>query len=65
MSDTRKPRGFAAMTPERRAEVSRMGGKSVAPEARAYAKDPELAARAGRAGGKAGGTRSREKADAK
>ena len=46
-------RGFASMTAERRTEIARRGGMSVAPEKRAFATNPALAVSAGRAGGKA------------
>lgn len=46
-----KPRGFALLTAERRREIASMGGKSVAPEDRAFSKDRNLAAAAGRVGG--------------
>jgi general stress protein YciG len=45
-------RGFASMTPERRKEISSMGGKSVNPANRAFAKNKELAKAAGRQGGR-------------
>jgi general stress protein YciG len=35
MTDTR-PRGFAAMSPERRKEIATLGGRSVPPEKRYY-----------------------------
>jgi general stress protein YciG len=41
------PRGFAALTPERRREIASMGGKTSA----GFAKDPERARSAGRKGG--------------
>lgn len=44
-------RGFASMTPERRKEIARKGGRAVAPENRSFAKDKKLAASAGRKGG--------------
>jgi uncharacterized protein len=47
----RRGGGFAAMTPERRAEVARKGGSSVDPANRAFSKDPNLAKRAGKLGG--------------
>lgn len=47
-------RGFASMTPERLAEVARKGGLAMPSEKRAYSKDRELAANAGRKGGLAG-----------
>ena len=48
-----KPRGFAAMTPERRAEIASMGGKALTADKRAFSKDRDLASRAGRIGGSA------------
>ncbi len=45
-------RGFASMTPERRKEIASMGGKSVDPANRAFAKNKELARAAGRQGGR-------------
>lgn len=47
----RKPRGFAAMTPERRAEIASMGGKALPANKRAFSVDSDLASRAGRIGG--------------
>jgi general stress protein YciG len=44
-------KGFAAMSPERRKEISRKGGASVPKEKRPFSKDRELAARAGKKGG--------------
>ena len=46
-------RGFAAMDPERRREIARKGGAAVAPANRSFAKDKDLAARAGQKGGEA------------
>ena len=46
-----KPRGLAAMTPERRREIASLGGRSVKPENRAFSRDPQLAAEAGCVGG--------------
>jgi general stress protein YciG len=46
-----KKRGFAAMSPERRREIASKGGASVPNEKRAFSKDKELAAEAGRKGG--------------
>ena len=55
MNDTvipRKPRGFAALSPERRAEISRMGGAAGAGTARGFAvMDPALVSELGRKGG--------------
>jgi general stress protein YciG len=65
MTDTvKRPKGFAAMTPERRREIARKGGASVPGEKRSFAKDRALAASAGRKGGEAlGGTTRRREAD--
>lgn len=55
---TTKPKGFAAMSPERRKEIARLGGSSVAPENRSFSKDRKLAAMAGKKGGEhSGGAR--------
>jgi len=48
----RSARGFAAMSPERRREIARMGGRNVPAEKRSFAVDPLLAAKAGSIGGK-------------
>lgn len=53
MNDTPKPRGFAAMTPERRSEIARKGGLSVPNEKRSFFLNRELASKAGAIGGKA------------
>jgi general stress protein YciG len=55
VTTTKKPRGFAAMTPERRSEIARLGGKSVPAEKRQFSRDTDLASRAGRVGGQAKG----------
>ncbi|WP_354298071.1 KGG domain-containing protein [Phenylobacterium koreense] len=52
MESTKQRRGFACMTPERRREIARKGGGSVPPEKRSFAKDRDLAARAGADGGR-------------
>ncbi len=49
----KKPRGFAAMSPERLRELASRGGKAVPAEKRTFASQPGLASRAGRVGGKA------------
>lgn len=46
-----KPRGFAAMSPERRKEISRKGGASVPAEKRSFSRYRDLATDAGRKGG--------------
>lgn len=54
-------RGFACMTPERRTEISRKGGASTPAHKRSFAVNRDLAASAGKAGGKAPrGGRDRE-----
>jgi general stress protein YciG len=45
------PRGFAALSPEKRREIAALGGASVPPQKRAFSKDPELAHYAGAKGG--------------
>ncbi len=45
-------RGFAAMTPEKRAAIAAKGGASIPPEKRAYSLNRELAKTAGAKGGK-------------
>lgn len=47
----KKPRGFAAMTPERRREIAAMGGRAVPAEKRSFS-NTDIAAAAGRKGGK-------------
>lgn len=44
-------RGFASMSADRRREVSAKGGASVPAEKRAFSKDRDLAAAAGKTGG--------------
>lgn len=46
-----KPRGFAAMDPEKRREIAVRGGKNVPRDRRAYAQNRELASAAGKKGG--------------
>lgn len=48
---TPRPRGFAAMTKERRTEIARLGGAGVPGYKRSFALDKDLAASAGRKGG--------------
>jgi uncharacterized protein len=45
-------RGFAAMDPDRRREIARRGGASVPNDKRSFAQNRELAAKAGRKGGR-------------
>jgi len=47
-----KKRGFAAIDPERHKEIASLGGKAIPPEKRAFSLNRELAAAAGRKGGK-------------
>jgi len=49
---TKKPRGFALLTPERRREIAIMGGRATAREDRGFYRNRELAASAGSKGGK-------------
>lgn len=44
-------RGFASMTPERRREISAMGGAAVPVSKRSFSQSKELAQTAGRKGG--------------
>ena len=44
-------RGFAAMDPEKRCEIARLGGKSVPPEKRSFSRNSDFAVQAGRKGG--------------
>jgi general stress protein YciG len=53
----KKPRGFAALTPERRRELASKGGKAVAPEKRYYANKANASA----AGFKGGSSPRRRK----
>ena len=46
-----RPRGFAAMSLEKRRAIAAMGGASLAPEQRSFARDPDLARTAGQKGG--------------
>ena len=59
-----KRKGFASMSPERLKEVTSKGGRAVAPENRAFSRDPELARIAGAEGGRrshGGGRKPRAK----
>ena len=57
-STSTRPRGFAAMTPERRAEISRMGGVSAHRKGTAHQWNPASAQEAGRKGGLAHRTKT-------
>jgi general stress protein YciG len=45
-------RGFASMSPEKRSEIARKGGKSVPAESRSFSRNTDLAAKAGQKGGR-------------
>ncbi len=49
-------RGFASMDPEKQREIARKGGISVPPEKRPFSQNRQLAAEAGRKGGKESGS---------
>ena len=51
MSDTPKRKGFASMTPERRSEIARQGGRTAHALGVAHQYTPEAARAAGRKGG--------------
>lgn len=52
MTETRTHlRGFASLSPERRREISQMGGKAVPAHKRTYSLDRVKASEAGRKGG--------------
>lgn len=53
----RKPRGFQLMTPERRAEISRIGGVAAHKAGTAHEFTPQEAKAAGQKGGLASGKR--------
>ncbi len=48
---TKKPRGFAALSPERRRAIAASGGAAVDPAKRSFSQNRDLAATAGRTGG--------------
>ncbi len=58
-------RGFAAMDPEKRRAIAKLGGTSVPDHKRSYSQNRDLAAAAGRKGGKSshGGGRPRKEDD--
>jgi general stress protein YciG len=51
MEKIKSKRGFASMSPEKRAAIASMGGKAVKPENRAFSKNRTLASSAGKKGG--------------
>lgn len=50
---SKSKRGFASMSEERKREIAAMGGRAQKAESRSFARDPELASRAGALGGQA------------
>jgi general stress protein YciG len=50
-SGPRRPRGFAAMDPERQRAIASMGGKAVPGGKRSFSQNKTLASQAGRKGG--------------
>lgn len=48
---TKARRGFAAMDPAKRREISKLGGASIAAEKRSFSQNKSLAVEAGRKGG--------------
>lgn len=53
MTETKKPRGFAAMDKAKQLELARKGGKFIPAEKRSFSRNRELAIASGRKGGKA------------
>jgi uncharacterized protein len=49
----KKKRGFACLSPEKRAEIAAKGGRAVKPQNRSFSRNRLLAAAAGHKGGKA------------
>lgn len=62
-SRPKKPRGFAAMDPEKRREIARKGGKAAHEKGTAHEFTPEEAAEAGSKGGKATQARDKQQKD--
>jgi general stress protein YciG len=60
MSTTKKPRGFAAMDPEKQKEIASKGGKSAHVKGTAHQFTPEEAKEAGTKGGKAAAEKRRK-----
>ncbi len=48
---TKAKRGFAAMSPEKRAAIAKLGGAGVPADKRSFSRDNKLARRAGAIGG--------------
>lgn len=57
MSDIKKPRGFAAMSPEHRRVIASLGGKAAHVKGTAHQWTRETAAVAGKKGGQANAAR--------
>jgi hypothetical protein len=53
MTETKKPQGFAALTPERRKEIASLGGKAAHAQGVGHQWTEETARIAGRKGGTA------------
>lgn len=53
----KKPKGFAAMDPERRRELASKGGKSTPSYKRGWSLNPSAAVKAGKKGGDANAAR--------
>jgi general stress protein YciG len=51
-SNSTSKRGFASMSAEKQREIASKGGKSVPSEKRSFSQNRDLAAQAGRRGGK-------------
>lgn len=51
MSECKKPRGFAAMSPEKKAEIAKLGGEAAHKNGTAHRFNSLEAAEAGRKGG--------------
>lgn len=58
-SNVKKPKGFAAMTPERRREIAVMGGLAAHRKGTAHEFTSEEAVKAGRKGGLANAARAK------
>lgn len=59
MTITKKPRGFAAMSKEKRVAIARKGGHGVPAEKRSFSTNQDLAKAAGRKGGSSVSPRKR------
>jgi uncharacterized protein len=59
MSDEKKKRGFATLSPEKQREISSKGGRAAHEQGRAHKWDNEAAREAGRKGGVASSEKAR------